>query len=654
MYGGKYIRNLKKSQLLKESSASSIKDNNKYRYNLHIPSPAIEEKTFKNNNNYTSTIENNEKKETIKKLRNNKTNNNIFNISKTLTTFQALSKTDEKSKEKEIENLKDIEKDKYKEKEENNQNVNNSNINQSIQIKRRINFRERLNNSRKKRAFFNNNTNDNNNNNNNNKNNFENLEKEKTFRNTYKEGKIRKNENLEKKMEYSKEIKRKKKFEILKKNIDREVIKDDFENEKENEKDSISNERDIKGENIGNEIKDTVKCKMCSQKIVHPKMCPKCQNISCEKCLYNWFLKDQNKECIFCKEPINFYEYISVPFMDTIVDFVEKIIFDRKKYSSSFQNSYDSKTNNIINEENSIINNSNQINDNCEIHQNEKIYYFCLNCNKGYCKTCFVFFGKEKDKHLNHKIIEYANYKKINLPLLKQEEEEIDKKINYINNLIDQNNSYKGLYKFEQKTLNDYISFIQKEYNKKMDDIIQNIDNQISKLKQSLENYQKSKKEIDDFYKKIVVKSRNMPNAQYLIDKLSKINQEKIPFQVSFKEPGNINFKVYKSEKEELNFDNKCQTKKIIFEDNLEMTIENNLNNYININLNIPKDNSNNHFYKAIIYYKIKESNKVYGYLLNELKQGNNYYSMGKKIQIDENDFYIFEIKSIIYDFYLE
>jgi hypothetical protein len=237
---------------------------------------------------------------------------------------------------------------------------------------------------------------------------------------------------------------------------------------------------------------------------------------------------------------------------------------------------------------------------------------------------------------------------------LKKEEEEIDKNINYINNLIDQANSYKDLYKFEQKTLNDYISFIQNEYNKKIDDLIQNIDNQILELNQSLENYQKSKKEIEDFYKKIVVKSRNMPNAQYLIDKIAKINQEKTQFQISFKEPENIKLKVYKSENEDFNIDDKYQIKKIIFEDKIEMTVENKINNYISINLNIPKDNNNEHFYKAMIYYKKKETNKIYGYLLDDLKQGNNFYSMGKKIQIDEKDFYIFEIKSIIYDFYLE
>ena len=83
------------------------------------------------------------------------------------------------------------------------------------------------------------------------------------------------------------------------------------------------------------------------------------------------------------------------------------------------------------------------------------------------------------------------------------------------------------------------------------------------------------------------------------------------------------------------------------------MIADNKLNNYININLSIPKDN-NKHFYKVFIYYKDKESNKINEYLLDDLKEGKNYYSFGKIIQLDESESINFEIKSIIYDFYFE
>ena len=194
---------------------------------------------------------------------------------------------------------------------------------------------------------------------------------------------------------------------------------------------------------------------------------------------------------------------------------------------------------------------------------------------------------------------------------------------------------------------------MQKEYNKKMDEIIENINSKINELNQSLEIYQKTKKEIDDFYKKITVKNRITTNIQYLIDKIDKINYDKNIFNQLLIEPENINLKVYKSKNEEFNSKNKYLNQKINFENDFEMIADNKLNNYININLSIPKDN-NKHFYKVFIYYKDKESNKINEYLLDDLKEGKNYYSFGKIIQLDESESINFEIKSIIYDFYFE
>ena len=186
-----------------------------------------------------------------------------------------------------------------------------------------------------------------------------------------------------------------------------------------------------------------------------------------------------------------------------------------------------------------------------------------------------------------------------------------------------------------------------------MDEIIENINSKINELNQSLEIYQKTKKEIDDFYKKITVKNRITTNIQYLIDKIDKINYDKNIFNQLLIEPETINLKVYKSKDEEFNSKNKYLNQKINFENDFEMIADNKLNNYININLSIPKDN-NKHFYKVFIYYKDKESNKINEYLLDDLKEGKNYYSFGKIIQLDESESINFEIKSIIYDFYFE
>ena len=62
-------------------------------------------------------------------------------------------------------------------------------------------------------------------------------------------------------------------------------------------------------ENISSEIKDTVKCYICFDKITKPKMCPHCHRIACEKCLYNWFVNLRKKKCGFCRENTKFNNY---------------------------------------------------------------------------------------------------------------------------------------------------------------------------------------------------------------------------------------------------------------------------------------------------------------------------------------------------------
>ena len=119
----------------------------------------------------------------------------------------------------------------------------------------------------------------------------------------------------------------------------------------------IEEEEKQKEENITSELKDTVKCYICFNIITKPKMCPHCHRIACEKCLYNWFMIEQKKSCGFCRENVNFYEMVSVPFMSTVVDFVEKVFEKDKdgeiKFSEKFQEF-------------------------CPNHPEEKLFYYCL------------------------------------------------------------------------------------------------------------------------------------------------------------------------------------------------------------------------------------------------------------------------------------
>jgi len=637
MIRGKYIRSFKNAHLSNDPSSSSIKEKSKYRYNLHSTQKFSEDTPSKKSPNYnTKTLQGgNDNNDSSKKLKENNTNKNIFNISKALTHFNIPSNTDEKLKEKPTD------------RESNNFN----------DIRKKINFRERLNNSRKKRAFLNNNISSNqekDKNNNNNDNYNTNINVEKGDKNSDKEDFPNKNRILTNSEARNK--KRRLRFDVIKENDENE---NSYNNPNELKNRNINSiVKDIKEENIGNEISDTVRCHMCLQKMVHPKMCPKCHHISCEKCLYNWFLKDQNKECNYCKEPVNFYEFISVPFMDTIVDFVEKVIYDKKKYSASFQKNFDNELNNIKNEDINLtnINYNNNIKDFCDIHPTEPLYYYCIDCSKGYCKTCFVFFGNEKDKHLNHKIIEYSEYIKLNLPLLKEQEEKLDNNIKFVNDIIAQCKSYKSLYEFQKNAINDYISYIQQKLNSEMDEYIKKIEDKILDLKQSIELYEKSKNEINDFYRKINKKNKTSLNVQYYIDKIEKnnkrnfMNNEEISQLLNI--PDNFNIKIYHTKNEVID-SIKYLNKKIKLEDDIEIALDNKMKNSINMNISFPKDRRR-HFYKVLVYFKQKDLNIINGYSIDDIKEGKIYYSMSKKIKFEDNEESLFEIKAIIYDFYFE
>ena len=195
--------------------------------------------------------------------------------------------------------------------------------------------------------------------------------------------------------------------------------------EEEKKKEEICTE-----DNIGSEIKDTVKCYICFDKITKPRMCPHCHRIACEKCLYNWFINLKKNKCGFCRERVKFTEMVSVPFMDAVVNFVEKFFNKKNNLSETIDKEFLGY---------------------CPEHKKEMLYYYCLDCGKAYCKTCFVFFGQEKDKHNGHSIIEYEKYKNMSFPLLKKNTDKLEKNIEHVEENIKRCLSYKEVYGWNYK-----------------------------------------------------------------------------------------------------------------------------------------------------------------------------------------------------------
>ena len=393
-------------------------------------------------------------------------------------------------------------------------------------------------------------------------------------------------------------------------------------------------------ENIGSELKDTVKCYICFDKITKPKMCPHCHRIACEKCLNNWFINLKKTKCGFCREKTNFNQMISVPFMDAVINFVDKF-FDKKK------NLAQAMDNNFL--------------EYCQQHQNETLHYYCLDCGKAYCKTCFVFFGQEKDKHNDHSIIEYEKYKNMSFPLLKKNTEKLEKNIEHVEENIKRCLAYRSAYEHERRVGNKFIENLKIEFNHQMDGIIKIIDDQISKLKEYINEYDKYRKEVEDFYG--AMKHKNNKNnteksCESLIIKLTKINQQKF---FSSKEldklidlSKNICVNTYQSKIGEFNHENMFLSKGLKMGSTpYEIIIDNKQRNEVQITLLMPKEKTPvNHNFQAFIFIK-KKGEGIQSYDLDDLKEDENFIYLKKKIPWDYFGQSIFKLKGVLYDFYV-
>ncbi len=405
--------------------------------------------------------------------------------------------------------------------------------------------------------------------------------------------------------------------------------------EEEKKKEEICNE-----ENIGSEIKDTVKCYICFDKITKPKMCPHCHRIACEKCLYNWFINLRKTKCGFCREKTNFNQMISVPFMDAVVNFVEKFFDKNKNLTQPLDKDFLEY---------------------CPDHKNEMLYYYCLDCGKAYCKTCFVFFGEEKDKHIHHSIIEYEKYKNMSFPLLKKNTDKLDKNIQHVEENIKRCLAYKNVYEHERKVGNKFIKNMQIKFNKQIDEVINIIDDQIKKLKEYINEYNKYKKEVEDFYE--LIKHKNSKNnsdksCESLIIKLTKINQHKF---FSSKEldklidmSKNMFVDTYQSKIGEFNHENMFLSKGLKMGSSpYEIVIDNKQRNEVQISLLMPKEKTPiNHNFQSFIFIK-RKGEGIQSYELDEFKEDENFYYLKKKIPWDYFGQSIFKIKGVLYDFYI-
>ena len=221
--------------------------------------------------------------------------------------------------------------------------------------------------------------------------------------------------------------------------------------------------------------------------------------------------------------------------------------------------------------------------------------------------------------------------------------------------------AYRSAYEHERRVGNKFIENLKIEFNHQMDGIIKIIDDQISKLKEYINEYDKYRKEVEDFYG--AMKHKNNKNnteksCESLIIKLTKINQQKF---FSSKEldklidlSKNICVNTYQSKIGEFNHENMFLSKGLKMGSTpYEIIIDNKQRNEVQITLLMPKEKTPvNHNFQAFIFIK-KKGEGIQSYDLDDLKEDENFIYLKKKIPWDYLGQSIFKLKGVLYDFYV-
>ena len=297
-------------------------------------------------------------------------------------------------------------------------------------------------------------------------------------------------------------------------------------------------------------IRENLKCHFCSTKVIKPKMCKYCKRVSCEKCTNKWM--ETHNYCGFCKKTLKPQDLISLPFLgDMSAYFVNNIDSNPKNNqynSSNIMNNVNKNTQSLNPNNNMNISgrsSKSQNRDICPIHNN-KIEYYCVQCDKYFCSNCLVFFGEETKKHKNHLIIPASKINNLSL----QEPVKEYKKLYDTKNIID---NYIGLCKeklkenqIKQGEIANFMNFIRDLYIKEIEKNSQEINlflNNLANLREQIENKIIS---IPNGFNNII-NSNDYAQGHILSEDLKKINQIDPNIEYYIKEKSKVNPKLFLS-----------------------------------------------------------------------------------------------------------
>ena len=299
---------------------------------------------------------------------------------------------------------------------------------------------------------------------------------------------------------------------------------------------------------IEDNIRDFLKCYICLAKVVKPKMCKYCKRMSCEKCINKWI--ETHNFCGVCKHKLSQQDLIILPFIDDMSNYFLNNIDSHPKNpqfnnpnikNNGNKNDQSSNPNNNVKVEGQ--NNKAQKKDICPIHNN-KIDYYCIQCDKYFCSNCLVFFGDEQKKHTNHLIIQLSKMNNLSL----QEAVNEYKKLPVTKSIIDNNI---GLCKVKlkenqvkQTEIATFMNLVRDLYIQKIEENSQELNSYLNRLTNQREQVENRIASIPNGFNNII-NSNDYAQGRIISEELKKVNKVDTNIEYEIKEKSKVNPKLF-------------------------------------------------------------------------------------------------------------
>ena len=133
----------------------------------------------------------------------------------------------------------------------------------------------------------------------------------------------------------------------------------------------------------------------------------------------------------------------------------------------------------------------------CKFHHNEKISYFCIDCQRYFCNRCILNY-QYMNKHKSHRIVNYLRYVQLKLPKIKKE---LKNKYYDIEWYISRCNKYIENYETEKKLFLEQIDMLKQNYINQINEYINKIRQMITLMNKHKSDILMKQEEIDKFLK---------------------------------------------------------------------------------------------------------------------------------------------------------